>query len=179
LKKFVSGIVVGLLLFSGASVFADSTSLIGQKVQGLFSVEKDGVKVADAVIINGSTYAPIRAVSEATGANLSVDGKKIIISDKEDSTVDQAIQAENTNLVQDAKKQRQIDRYNGSIKTSNEDISSFEALLKKSQEDLANAKTDGEVKAAKESIEYIQIRLKEARNVLADAEARLAELQAQ
>ncbi len=177
MKKFVSGVIVGLLLFSGASVFADSTSLIGQKVQGLFTVEKDGAKVSDAVVINGTAYAPVRAVSEATGANLVVDGKKIIISDKEVATVDQTIQTETNNAVQDAKTQRQIDRYTGSIKTSNEDISKFEALLKKSEEDLANAKTDGEIKAAKESIEYIQIRLKAAREVLADAQAKLAELQ--
>lgn len=81
MKKFVSGLIVGVLLFASASVFADSTSLIGQKVQGLFTVEKGGVKVADAVIINGSAYAPVRAVAEASGVNLTVEGKNIIMGE--------------------------------------------------------------------------------------------------
>lgn len=77
MKKFISGVIVGLFLFAGASVFADSSSLIGQKVQGLFSVEKNGTKIADAVIINGSAYAPVRAVSQAAGVGLTVEGKTI------------------------------------------------------------------------------------------------------
>lgn len=32
MKKFISGVIVGALLFSGVTVFADSASLIGQKV---------------------------------------------------------------------------------------------------------------------------------------------------
>ncbi|OKP81645.1 hypothetical protein A3842_11240 [Paenibacillus sp. P3E] len=86
MKKFVSGLIVGVLLFAGASVFADSSSLIGQKVQGLFSVEKAGTKVADAVIINGTAYAPVRAVSEAAGVDLKVEGKKIIMSESAENT---------------------------------------------------------------------------------------------
>jgi uncharacterized protein involved in exopolysaccharide biosynthesis len=85
-KKFISGVIVGALLFGGASAFAASSSLIGQKVQGLFSIEKAGVKVADAVIINGSAYAPVRAVATATGAGLTVEGKKIIMDETTIST---------------------------------------------------------------------------------------------
>ncbi|MEK3796108.1 hypothetical protein MKX42_30665 [Paenibacillus sp. FSL R7-0204] len=84
MKKFISGFVAGALLFGGVSVFAAS-GLIGQKVEGLYSIEKGGAKVADAVIINGSAYAPIRAVSAATGATLSVEGKKIIMSVSSDA----------------------------------------------------------------------------------------------
>ncbi|KUP22424.1 hypothetical protein [Paenibacillus sp. DMB5] len=83
MKKFVSGIIVGVLLFAGVTAFANSSSLIGQKVQGLFSIEKGGSKIADAVIINGSAYAPVRAVAEAVGTNLAVEGKKIIMSDNQ------------------------------------------------------------------------------------------------
>jgi hypothetical protein len=78
-KKFISGVIVGALLFGAVPTFAAS-GLLGQKVQGLFSVEKDGTKIADAVVINGSAYAPVRAVAEASGVNLKVEGKKIIMS---------------------------------------------------------------------------------------------------
>lgn len=89
MKKFISGIIVGALLFGGASAFADSTGLIGQKVQGLFSIEKGGKKIADAVIIKGSAYAPVKAVAAATGAGLTVEGKKIIMSDEAVMTDDE------------------------------------------------------------------------------------------
>lgn len=82
MKKFVSGIVVGVFLFAGVSAFAAPSSLIGQKVQGLFSIEQGGKKVSDAVIINGTAYAPVRAVAEALSTNLTVEGKKIIVEDK-------------------------------------------------------------------------------------------------
>ncbi|MBY9082389.1 hypothetical protein KIH86_13830 [Paenibacillus sp. HN-1] len=81
MKKFVSVIVVGLLLLVAVPVMAATNSLIGQKVQGVFSIEKGGKKVADAVIINGVAYAPVRSVADATGAKLTVEGKKIVMSD--------------------------------------------------------------------------------------------------
>lgn len=77
-KKFISGIIVRALLFGAVPTFAAS-GLLGQKVQGIFTVEKNGTKLADAVVINGSAYAPVRAVAEASGVNLKVEGKKIIM----------------------------------------------------------------------------------------------------
>lgn len=82
MKKFVSGIIVGVLMFAGTVVFADSVGLIGKKVTGIFTIEQDGKKVADAVIIDGSAYAPVRAVAEASGTKLLVEGKKIIMGDE-------------------------------------------------------------------------------------------------
>lgn len=81
MKRFVAGVIIGALVMLSASAFADSAGLVGQKVQGLFTVEKSGTKIADAVIINGSAYAPVRAVAEAAGAKLTVEGKKIIMEE--------------------------------------------------------------------------------------------------
>ncbi|MEK4452288.1 MULTISPECIES: DUF4352 domain-containing protein [unclassified Paenibacillus] len=78
MKKFISGFVAGALVFGGASAFAAS-GLLGQKVQGVFTIEKDGAKIAEAAIINGSAYAPLRAVADATGTDIGIQGKKIII----------------------------------------------------------------------------------------------------
>ena len=83
MKKKVIGAIAGALLLTSVTVFADSASLVGKKVQGLFTVEQNGKKVADAVIIDGVAYAPVRAVSEAAGVELKVEGKKIIMSESE------------------------------------------------------------------------------------------------
>lgn len=65
MKKLITGAIAGALLLTSVSVFADSASLVGKKVQGLFTVEQNGKRIADAVIIDGTAYAPVRAVSEA------------------------------------------------------------------------------------------------------------------
>lgn len=83
MKKLISGAIAGALLLTSVTVFADSASLVGKKVQGLFTVEQNGKKVADAVIIDGVAYAPVRAVSEAAGVELKVEGKKIIMKEPE------------------------------------------------------------------------------------------------
>lgn len=82
MKKFISGMIAGVLLVLSSSVFADTASLIGQKVQGLYTVQQGGKKIADAVIIKGTAYAPVRAVSQAAGTNLTVSGRKIIMDDE-------------------------------------------------------------------------------------------------
>jgi hypothetical protein len=87
MKKLLTGVLAGTLLLTGVTAFAATNSLVGQKVQGLFTVEQNGEKIADAVIINGTAYAPVRAVSEAAGVDLKVEGKKIIMSDSSEPTV--------------------------------------------------------------------------------------------
>lgn len=79
LKKFISGVIVGVLLFASASAFADSVGIFGKKVTGIYTIMQDGKKVAEAGIINGSAYAPVRAVSDAVGASLTVEGRTIVI----------------------------------------------------------------------------------------------------
>ncbi|MDF9845168.1 MULTISPECIES: hypothetical protein [unclassified Paenibacillus] len=79
MKKFISGVIVGVLLFASASAFADSVGIFGKKVTGIYTIMQDGKKVAEAGIINGSAYAPVRAVSDAVGASLTVEGRTIII----------------------------------------------------------------------------------------------------
>lgn len=81
MKKVISGVLAVTLLLGSTTVMAASSGLLGQKVQGLFSVEQNGTKIADAVVINGSTYVPVRAIAEATGTSIKVEGKKIIIGD--------------------------------------------------------------------------------------------------
>lgn len=88
MKKFISGVIVGVLLFAGASVFADGAGIFGKKISGIYTIEMNGKKIADAGIIDGSAYAPVRAVSEAAGVTFKVDPerKKIIMNTDGTST---------------------------------------------------------------------------------------------
>jgi hypothetical protein len=171
LKKFVAGVIVGGFLFAGASAFADSSSLIGQKVQGLFSVEKAGTKVADAVVINGTAYAPVRAISDATGAGLTVEGKRIIIQDKEAQAV-----VDNTS-VSDQTKDTRISDLTNSIERTKNDITKVQSDLTIEKEKLEVAQTDGRKESISFGIQMLESKLEILNNLLTQTEAKLAELQ--
>lgn len=102
MKRKVISITVAALLLGSSIGFAAATSpLIGAKVEGIFTVKKaNGKKIADAVVINGTAYAPVRAVSEAAGVNLTVEGKTITMEDATTTTsaVNQTGQPETVNL---------------------------------------------------------------------------------
>ncbi|WP_342439348.1 hypothetical protein NSS79_10755 [Paenibacillus sp. FSL L8-0436] len=175
MKKFVSGLIVGVLLFAGASAFADSSSLIGQKVQGLFSIERNGTKVADAVVINGSTYAPVRAIAEATGSKLTVEGKKIIMAERSDA----APAVGETTQVEPVALEAEREKLKAEIEKKTKGIEEFQ----KSQIDFwdvliaenPNSTTIPQWKAAKEKY---SVMLEQLKTELATLQTKLTEIDA-
>lgn len=70
-KKYVVGFIAGIVFALSSSVFADNISgLIGKEVEGTASVKLNGEVIGSAVIINGTSYAPVRVVSESAGMNV-------------------------------------------------------------------------------------------------------------
>lgn len=71
MKKFVSGIVVGVLLMASASVFADNgLQQISAYLRPLLPIKLDGQKVElknAPIIYEGSTYLPLRELAGLVG----------------------------------------------------------------------------------------------------------------
>lgn len=64
--RFVAGIVVGIILSISTTAFADTISLIGKKIDGEFAVTLEGKQLSSkAGVIEGTSYLPVRAVSES------------------------------------------------------------------------------------------------------------------
>ncbi|SET62204.1 hypothetical protein [Paenibacillus sp. NFR01] len=168
MKKFISGLIVGALLFSGVSAFADSSSLIGKKVQGLFSVEKAGVKVADAVVINGTAYAPVRAVAAATGATLSIEGKKIIVGAEvlSNGLYDELI-------VQRTAIESKINEAKGGVKLYEE------TYIPKAQDQYDKSIGTTDEAARKQFLDNLKLNLSKQKEDLAALQQQLADLDAQ
>ncbi|MEK5418208.1 hypothetical protein [Paenibacillus sp. FSL L8-0708] len=172
MKKFISGVIVGVLLLTSVSAFADSASLIGQKVQGLFSVEKNGVKITDAVIIKGTAYAPVRSISEAAGVTLNVEGKKILMGETSTTSAAEAVSVE-------------LSRLNSELKSCQANIdSTVENVIKPREANLAALKAadNGSAESAF-TISSVEKRLESERAYVAEqqalidkAKARIAEL---
>ncbi|MFF2016210.1 hypothetical protein [Paenibacillus sp. NPDC058177] len=182
MKKFISGIIVGVLLFAGVTAFADSSSLIGQKVQGLFLIEKGGAKVADAVIINGSAYAPVRAVAEATGASLKVEGKKIIMGDTTTASVSASssvvsgsideLKTSRQNIVEAiSKKESHIAEFKKS------QVDMWDVLISENPNSTTIPQWEGAKKESEKILNQLRAELATLQQQLADVDAKIAGLQ--
>lgn len=80
-NKTAIGLTAGLLLFGGTAAAA-SSGLIGQKVSAVIGVERHGKPVAEAIVVNGRSYVPVRSLEEAAGITYAVqDNGKIGLSD--------------------------------------------------------------------------------------------------
>lgn len=80
MRKFIAGVIAGVLLFGLAFVFTDTVKSLTAAETGIYNIKKkDGTPVSEGVVIHGTVYAPVRAMADAVGCPLSVEGKTIII----------------------------------------------------------------------------------------------------
>ncbi|WP_145323005.1 copper amine oxidase [Paenibacillus xylanexedens] len=85
------GIVIGIVFSTTAGAFADAVkSVVGKKVTGEYSVVVNGKTLSDkGAVIDSKANVPARALSEALGADVKVEGRTITItSEVENSNVD-------------------------------------------------------------------------------------------
>ncbi|MEK5417020.1 hypothetical protein [Paenibacillus sp. FSL L8-0708] len=176
MKKKIIIITSAALMLGGSIGFAAASSpLIGAKVQGLFTVQKgDGTKIGDAVIINGSAYAPVRAISEATGTELNVEGKKIIMGDKADAS---NVISTNNNTITDAESREKIV---AAIKQKEFNITDLEKTIGIYESMAKEMENNGDLgKRAAESAEEYKKLVEQRKDELADLQKQLAEIDAQ
>lgn len=176
LKKKIIVITTVALMFGGSIGFAAAnSSLIGAKVQGLFTVQKqDGTKIGDAVIINGSAYAPVRAISEVTGTELIVEGKKIIMGESTNVT-DPLIALTDTrkSVTEEIEAhEKQINGYKENIlptyKTLADELAGNGSLGQRAADDYA---------AFKKQVDTWETELATLKQQLSDVDAKIAELE--
>lgn len=78
----VGGFVLGLVVaMSANTAYGAVQSLIGKKVSGEVSVVVNGKELTDkGAIIDGVTNVPARALSNALGASIQLEGKAVMIT---------------------------------------------------------------------------------------------------
>lgn len=82
MKKFMAGVVVGVLLFGSAFVLSSSIRSQMNVQKGIYSIKKnDGSLISEGAVIGGNVYAPVRAMAVAVGAPLTVEGKTIFVGE--------------------------------------------------------------------------------------------------
>ncbi|WP_059043921.1 hypothetical protein [Paenibacillus rubinfantis] len=177
MKKFISGLIVGLLLFAGTTVFADSAkSLLGKKVQGTFEVAFNGNQIGDAAVIDGSTYLPVRSISDAAGINIAVEGKKIILTTSGSQIVPDVTDAET-----DAKNKAngdisaRIGILKNNIKTNETNIQiERDEVIAPLQKKLAELKAaDDGTDVSKQGIEIVEGKISDSQKLIAELQAKI------
>lgn len=88
MKKFVMGIIIGVIAMLGVSAYADDAinaakSLIGQQVQGIFPIFVQSSKLkTDVIVVDNKSYMPVRDIAELLNSNVSFIDNTVLIEPK-------------------------------------------------------------------------------------------------
>lgn len=180
MKKIIAGFVAGALFMLGASSFADGISMIGKKIQGEEIVTANGEQLPDkAVVVNGKSYAPVRAIAEAAGMDVKYGNGGIVLTE---STPTQETTEPITNPVNETapepeqtttEKQAPVNPVNweddARIKRWQENINRFQEIKNEAAERLSSGKlskfeaegAQGMIDEAQEMIDSLEKQIEE------------------
>lgn len=83
MRKYVIGILIGLTLSFAVGAHAEVVSMIGKTVDGMFKVTADGKPLEkEAIVIEGTTYLPVRSFGESIGYTVTFDADLGVIMTK-------------------------------------------------------------------------------------------------
>lgn len=151
MRKYLIGMIVGIALTISATTYADDiTSLIGKTVQGVFPVKVNGdILAKTAIVIDGTSYLPVRAIGDAIGYDVSFNADLgIELKQKEIPTMSiESLTPAVTDEVYDLKQiEAYINRFNGFINMmqmtiasapDNEKVPEWQTELNGYQDELA------------------------------------------
>lgn len=75
MRKYIVGMIFGILLSLSTSVYAEEIkTLIGRAIEGEFPVHINGKTLSNkAIVIDGTSYLPVREFGEAVGYDVKFD----------------------------------------------------------------------------------------------------------
>lgn len=82
MKKLITTISAVLLVVLAATgvIAASSDNLVGKAIQGVFPVTVNGTALSQqAIVIDGTSYLPVRAVADALNLNVSFENNTVIL----------------------------------------------------------------------------------------------------
>lgn len=83
MKKFISGVIVGVLIMLSPQVYGAASSMIGKKVDGEMVVTIDGKQAGTAAVVEGKSYLPVRDVATELGLKIKVENKEVVITSED------------------------------------------------------------------------------------------------
>lgn len=117
MKKFFVGALFGAALMVGVTAYADVQGMVGKVVDGVFPVKiEDQTLENEAIVIEGTSYLPVRELAEKVGYEVSFDMEEGIGLKKEELSVEiPTYSAEKPSAESDEKEIPRLEAYNGQI----------------------------------------------------------------
>lgn len=107
MKKFVAGLIIGVGIASSFNVSAAVDSIIGKQVEGTALVKLNGADIGkESIIVNGSSYAPVRAVGEALGLDVDFQNNEVVMTNKSVKVADEV--KERNQKISQLRKENQV-----------------------------------------------------------------------
>ncbi|MEC0231184.1 hypothetical protein [Paenibacillus alba] len=175
MKKIILGILIGVSITAAGSAYADDIkNVIGLKVEGSFPVKVNGVKTTnDAVIIDGSSYLPVRAMGEALNMDVKFDADLgIELKEKGVTKVETTPQPQATSIpaVPEKTTQQKIDELRSKIIDDKNTLETHNNLMKINEDSLKNSNVP------KESV---QKAIDGYKKIITEIEARISSYEAE
>jgi hypothetical protein len=162
-RNIISGLVglsAGLLIATAIPAKAEVISLVGKVIQGEFAVSVGDKELQDkALVIDGTSYAPVRAIGEAAGFEVTFDPNKGIKLNR--NSVDK-----DTDWVLKTK----IGDLKSTISGSEDLIKQYQAGLDDLLKRDKNGDRQDQIDYVKEQIEHEKTQLSKYKKDLADLE---------
>lgn len=73
MRKYIIGAAVGFCLSLGVGAHAEVSSFVGRAIEGAFPVTYNASPIGDGLVVDGTTYLPVRKLGEALGLTVSFD----------------------------------------------------------------------------------------------------------
>ncbi|MNW38069.1 hypothetical protein D3C74_151280 [compost metagenome] len=176
MKKYIAGFIAGIVFMVSASAFADTISLVGKKVTGEYDIVIDNKNLPEkGAIIDSKANVPVRALSEALGADVKVEGKTIFITSDviDNSPKEDAVTNSVDTQIEPPQSNRPIKAIEGDIKNIQDKITSDKIAL----EFLEQKNKSNSDASYQEKIDILNKSISESEAKLESLKAELAELE--
>lgn len=92
MRKYIIGGLVGIVLAVGASAHAEVEGVVGKVVDGLLPVKVNGTNLEkQAIIIEGTSYLPVRAVADVLGMEATYSSEQGIELKQKQSKAEEGV----------------------------------------------------------------------------------------
>lgn len=137
MKKFVSGVIVGVLIMVTPQVYGAAASMIGKKIDKELAVKMDGKQVGTAVVTDGKSYLPVRDVANEMGLKIEVTKQEISLSTTKNQATEKETEIEQ---LKEEKEQvtKKLEQYKGHV----DHVTANYNKMKKAHEDMVAQTSD-------------------------------------
>ncbi|WP_135552131.1 hypothetical protein [Paenibacillus cymbidii] len=169
MKRYIIGAIFGFLLAIATTAYADdiketAASLIGKKVEGTFPVQINGKQAEkDAIVIDGTSYLPVRSASELFGFDVDFKDNNILLKSRSNKVSEETMKDRVREVMKrgnaDVTDQEVNDAYSYPGDTAEEKVGNYFKKILKDMNDVAEAEKAAKIKQQQENEAKIKAEL--------------------